>query len=69
MVSLFRNIAISWVMSSFDEECVIMCEHGRDVVLPEEIGGFRMIKDRSYGTVGVSIFSGKTGREEADALV
>ena len=53
----------------FDEECVIMCEHGREVVLPEEIGGFHMIKDRSYGTVGVSIFSGKTGGEEADALV
>lgn len=48
----------------FEDNCVIMCEHGKDNPLPDRIGDFCRFRARSYGTVGVSIYS--AGRDECE---
>ncbi len=40
----------------FTPDCVIMCEHGREAVLPETFGGFAVWKCRNYGTVGLTFY-------------
>ncbi len=35
---------------------MIICEHSRDVELPESVGPFLKIKDETYGIIAVSIF-------------
>ncbi len=46
------------------EDGVIVCEHGSDVSLPEEIGRFRQKKYEKYGIIAVSIYSIQTDMEE-----
>ena len=43
--------------------CVIMCEHGREDRLPDALGPAVLIKDKGYGTVGVSIYRFDGDRE------
>ena len=48
---------------------VAVCEHSYRDGLPEEYEGFTLIKDRRYGSIGVSIYqygAGEAAEEEAD---
>lgn len=36
--------------------CTAVCEHSASESMPGEIGSFRLIKTKIYGTVGVSVF-------------
>lgn len=38
------------------EEGLIIAEHRREEILPEEMSGYRKIKERKYGTVVISIY-------------
>lgn len=56
-----RNLwekAISEIMeySLLAPDGVIVCEHRKENILPEEIGGVKKIKERSYGKVVLSIY-------------
>lgn len=46
---------------------MIIAEHRREEVLPEELGGFEKIKERKYGTVMLSIYlSSRKEKEELE---
>jgi 16S rRNA (guanine966-N2)-methyltransferase len=35
---------------------IIVCEHGTDVALPDEVGFLKNIKREQYGIIGISIY-------------
>lgn len=39
-----------------DREGVIVAEHLYEISLPEEIAGFKRIKEKKYGTIGVDLY-------------
>ncbi len=40
----------------WEDGCVVMCEHTRTDVLPEIVGVFTKVKERAYGTVGLTLY-------------
>ncbi|MEK3887083.1 16S rRNA (guanine(966)-N(2))-methyltransferase RsmD [Bacillus sp. FSL K6-3431] len=38
-------------------EGAIICEHGADVRLPEDIGGLKQVKKGDFGSIGLTIYS------------
>ena len=53
MTSLPGSIAASPVLS---EEALVVFEHGDDVDMPNDAGGFEKYKAKSYGGTGISIY-------------
>lgn len=47
-----------------EAEGFIMCEHGSDIRLPEQVGPFRCIRAETYGMISVSIYKETDDREE-----
>ncbi|WP_080846592.1 16S rRNA (guanine(966)-N(2))-methyltransferase RsmD [Cytobacillus gottheilii] len=39
------------------EKGMIICEHGSDVDLPENVGGFEQYKHENYGMISISIYN------------
>lgn len=50
----------------FDDDCVIMCEHSRDVPFPDRMGGSVCFRRKEYGTVGLTFYM-KGGEEIGDS--
>ncbi|RLQ95853.1 16S rRNA (guanine(966)-N(2))-methyltransferase RsmD [Falsibacillus albus] len=40
-----------------NENGYIVCEHSSDIILPREIDGLKMIRNETYGLIGVSIYT------------
>lgn len=38
------------------EKTIALCEHAKEEILPEQLGDFRKIKTKSYGTVGLTLY-------------
>lgn len=36
---------------------IIVCEHGSDVTLPQQVGSFEQVKHEDYGIISISIFN------------
>lgn len=43
-----------------EPDCAIMCEHGRENVLPDTVGTLSALKRRGYGTVGLTLYRAET---------
>ncbi|WP_163101390.1 16S rRNA (guanine(966)-N(2))-methyltransferase RsmD [Peribacillus alkalitolerans] len=41
----------------------IVCEHGSDIVLPEEVGALKQTRNETYGMIGISIYQISNGIE------
>lgn len=51
-----------------DESGIIVCEHGDDVVLPENVNDLVKWKHENYGVISVSIFRWRNIRGEQEGL-
>jgi 16S rRNA (guanine(966)-N(2))-methyltransferase RsmD len=43
-------------LSLLSEEGVIVAEHGAGEILPDELSGYTKIKEKTYGTIAISIY-------------
>ncbi len=43
-----------------EKDGTIVCEHGSDISLPPDIGGFIQVRNESYGMIGISIYKSST---------
>ena len=48
--------AMKAVLPLMSEYGLIVCEHPPKVLLPDEIGGFNLLKTYSYGKINVSVY-------------
>lgn len=44
-------------LSLIKEDGIIVAEHGTDISLPTRIGGFRLEREKKYGTIVLSLFT------------
>lgn len=50
-----------------EKDGCIVCEHTKDLVLPEYVGGLERSKTAQYGTIGISIYRNRILKEDEDA--
>jgi 16S rRNA G966 N2-methylase RsmD len=42
---------------------IIVCEHSKDVVLPDKVGHLKQVKFENYGIISISIYALKSEEE------
>lgn len=64
LIELLEEIAKAKILHNHG---YIVCEHSRDVILPEQIGGLTIKRKEEYGIISITIYHWEQSQEEPEA--